>query len=504
MTEIDLPNSKGQDAALDYDAATQFVYVALADGTLQAVDAARKTGAHSLKSLPDASAIVHDDANVYVVGKDAQQLQVVRKADWSVVASSPLPEAAAGSLWLDGKRERVYVPTRQGNLLTYSAGAAPQALGTTPLGPNLGHVAGSADTLYAASGSQVLALGLDSGQVRSSAPQSGPITGVTYDSRTELVWLTTADHHLMAVNGQTLQPEHVLMAKSADSLSFDPDLRFIYTFGSGGFGAYDTNTNEQWAQVDVGDSSVQNGVADAVNHLIFAYLADAGKLAIYAWGVTGSGPVTGGGGGGTAPLGAAGSTSSAGNSSGAGSASAANSSGASGTSSLGGSSASPAGATSSAVGGSGIGNGSTSTNSNSSTPSNLGTTSGSSTVGGSSSSFGTSSGSSSGGSSSSFGTFSGSSSGGTSSSFGTTSTGTSGGSTGGSTTTSGSSTSDAGSTGTSGGGGASSGSGAGGTGGGGGSTEGPGANGSHGSTGATGGIGAGTVGGALGGATSGI
>ncbi|HEX6511571.1 MAG TPA: hypothetical protein VF157_04675 [Chloroflexota bacterium] len=297
-----LPEGKGQDAAVAYDGDLQAVYVAQASGQLTIVDAARKAVARTVAIMPDVSSIGFDGQFVYLAGA-AKPLQVIRKADWSMAGSAASPDPLAGSIWVDGQRDIIYAPTQQGDVLGFTGGASPSPASRGHLGAAGGPITGSGDTIYMASGSELSALSLPSGQVTAAATQLGPVTGLAFDGRTGLLWAPTADHLLLVVEGKTLQMQHTLSAKSSGGIVFDPGLRFIYTLGNG-FGSYDTNTNKQWAQIDL-ESPTPGGAANPTNHELYVYESAPAVVDVYAWGVSGSGPAAGSGGGGTAPLGTA-------------------------------------------------------------------------------------------------------------------------------------------------------------------------------------------------------
>ncbi|HLG74126.1 MAG TPA: hypothetical protein VK009_27210, partial [Chloroflexota bacterium] len=142
MTSIDLPNAKNQAAAVSYDGSLEAVYVAR-DGQLDVVDTAKKAVFKTVASLPHATAVTQDGSSVYVLAPGSQ-IEVVRKSDWTKEGDVSLPEPAVGSMWLDGKQDKLFVPTQQGNVLTLAGGGTPQVLGSTAVGQHLGAIAGSA------------------------------------------------------------------------------------------------------------------------------------------------------------------------------------------------------------------------------------------------------------------------------------------------------------------------------------------------------------------------
>src|SRR5262249_43333548 len=142
------------------------------------------------------------------------------------------------------------------------------------------------------------------------------VTGLVYDRRTSDLWATTGDHRLIVLDAGTLRTTTTLTAPESDRIAFDPDLRFVYTFGKTGFWAYDTNSRSPWSRVEVGGSGDVLGAVDANSHDLYVYESDLHVVAIYAWpgggndlsgaavdNGAGSTPVaTSGGGGVTAPV----------------------------------------------------------------------------------------------------------------------------------------------------------------------------------------------------------
>ena len=305
MTTVPLGGSKAQAAVLAFDGSLPAVYVAESSGTLSVVDAARNAVAKTVSTDPNIRSVGADDQFVYAVAAGAHQIQVLRKDGWSSSAALFSPESLAGTLWVDQAHHVVYAPTQHGSVVAFNAqpGAVPAL--RFEAGSDLGPITGGPDTVYVAGGRSLTSIDVASGQTRSAPLTDGPVTGLVYDGRTGLVWAVTGDHHLLAIDGTSLQVERSLAAASAASLVFDPGLRFMYAIGEGGFGSYDTNTMRQWAQVSTGDQATETGAVNATNHELYLYEPGSDQLTVYAWGVSGSGPVTGGGGGGTAPLGTA-------------------------------------------------------------------------------------------------------------------------------------------------------------------------------------------------------
>src|SRR5439155_961674 len=64
----------------------------------------------------------------------------------------------------------------------------------------------------------------------------------------------------------------------------------IYTFGSGDFGVYDTNTNLYTAQVPAEDPAAAAGAIDPATHAVFVLDGKMATLDLYAWGAAGLPP----------------------------------------------------------------------------------------------------------------------------------------------------------------------------------------------------------------------
>jgi hypothetical protein len=323
MTEIPVPAAGGSAATLAYDPGTQDVYLDEPGVGLAIVDTTKKAVDLTVPAAGSPGGITFDPRYLYVAAPGQNHIQVIHKGDWAAEPGADAPAPLSGGIWTDPPRNRLYTLTERGDVLAYVAGAAPQLQSTFDLGASgPGTFAASTGTLYVASAGRVTALDVSSGRSYSDQlADASAVTGLAYDERTGLLWATAEDHHLLVLDGQSLQPPRssgiggsgsppsstTFNAPSSSAVGFDGGLRFIYTFGSGGFGAYDTNFDIQTAQVDTGDPGMSSGAVDAINHAVYTYEPSHHVLGVYSWGAHGNAYTGPGGGGGTSQTGGAGS-----------------------------------------------------------------------------------------------------------------------------------------------------------------------------------------------------
>ena len=302
MTDVAVPGAAGTAAAMVYDPMLQAVYLARA-ASVQVIDTSKK--AVEASAQPGGDLLAYDQRYLYVATSGQPRVSVIAKDGWATAGNFSLSAGVAG-LWDDAVHDKLYVAAQTGDVQVFSGGATPQPSASYRLPGSFqaGTLAG--DTLYAATAGQLSAVDLSSGTIR-SAPLQGTAAAIAYDDQTPALWLTTAQRQLLLIDPHTLQTRDTLPAPSSRDIAFDPGERWIYTFGGAGFGSFDTNTDRQWAQVQVSGAQASTGTVDPINHEVYVYEAGAQKVAVYAWGASDMAPAGTGGGGGTAPLGTGGS-----------------------------------------------------------------------------------------------------------------------------------------------------------------------------------------------------
>jgi hypothetical protein len=326
LTKIPLPGPAGRGGAILDDPTARQVYLGRAGAGLVAINTADETVARTMKAVPDPSGIADDGKFLYLTSAQDNRLVTISKADWSITAEVKTEGAAPGGVWADPSRNQLAVlGAGSHDVEVYASGPEPAWRATYHLPtsaaprPGAGAFDSSRHVLYVAAGSTVFAVDLGAGQVRRLAdlqPSTTAITGLIYDARTNDLWATTTGGQVAVLAAQSGRAIKTLPAPDHDQLAFDPNLRFMFTFGQGGFWAYDTNTIAPWARVDLAAPDGALGAVDLETDDVYVYVGGANAVTVFKW------PAGGGGAGSalTTGTGATGSSGTVGGATGTGSA----------------------------------------------------------------------------------------------------------------------------------------------------------------------------------------
>jgi YVTN family beta-propeller protein len=300
VAKITLPGKPGHGDWVTYDPGTDKVYVALHESGVAVIDAASNSVAATVDPIKGPNGIAYDARYVYAAAGDSNELVVVSKQDWQIVARVKTKGKTPDGVWFDAAHGRVLVACDDSNWIEiYNGGAYPRLVRTDYLlpfqaksGPDVGVIVPQKGRLYMPDDNYVEALDLSTGEIGGRwvdthlpVTKTGATKNMAYDSRTNRLWVGTTAKRVLVLNADTLRTIRSIPAHGGiDEVALDPGLRLLYAFESSarGFDIFSLDGMRAAGFVSTGVGNTHTGAVNPKTHRVYAYEGDANILAVYA------------------------------------------------------------------------------------------------------------------------------------------------------------------------------------------------------------------------------
>ncbi len=298
VAKIALPGKGGHGDWVTYDPDTKDVYVALHESGVAIVDTVARKVVADVEPVKGPNGIAYDAGYVYAAAGDSNELVVISKGDWKIAGRVKTKGTSPDGVWVPSLGTVVVASDDNNWLEVYSGGATPHLIRTIDLlpahpksGPDVGVYVSSKRLLYMPDDSLVEAVDVNTGKITrwvdTQVPlaKTGGTKNMSYDPKTNRLWVGTTAKKVLVLDADTLKVVGSTPARAAiDQVSWDPELRLIYTFegSANGFEVFNADTMEAVAYVDTGSGNTHTGDVDPRTHLVYPYEGDANVVGVYA------------------------------------------------------------------------------------------------------------------------------------------------------------------------------------------------------------------------------
>jgi YVTN family beta-propeller protein len=280
---IQLPGKGGHGDVVVADPGAHVVYVSQSpDNNVIVIDTATNTIKAVIGNVPGGTGIAYDQDHVFVSAADADQVAVISKATWSVIATVPSGGKSPDAIYVDSQDHTVFVANVDSNNMEFFSESAPfKVLGNLPLQPanaksDLGAYADKTNTIYQANDSSVVVIDAATRTIKKvislPLPAGAAAKDMYYDARSDVLWVGTSEKEILAINPATGSViANVATPSGMDQISSDDTgLLFLGESKAGVMGVVDTNTHKYLTSIPT----------EADTHTL-AYLPNSGLVYVY-------------------------------------------------------------------------------------------------------------------------------------------------------------------------------------------------------------------------------
>ena len=281
---IRLPGTGGHGDVVVADPGAHQVYVAQSpDNNVVVIDTAANT-IRTVIAVPAANGIAYNPDYVFVAEAKANQVAIISKATWRVIATVPAGGKTPDAIYEDSQDHMVFVTNDGSNNTEYFSESAPfKVLGNIPLqpskpktGPDLGTYAPKTNTIYQSDDNNVVTIDAATRTIKKviSLPLAAGVGAkdMYYDPRRDVLWVGTSGKEILAINPATGSViAKVKTPAGADQLSSDgAGMLFLGQAKAGVMGVVDMDTHQYLASIPT----------EADTHTL-DYLPNSGLVYVY-------------------------------------------------------------------------------------------------------------------------------------------------------------------------------------------------------------------------------
>jgi hypothetical protein len=281
---IRLPGKGGHGDVVVADPGAHQVYLAQSpDNNVVVIDTAANT-IRTVIAVPAATGIAYNQDYVFVSETKANQVAIISKATWRVIATVASGGKTPDAIYVDSHDHMVFVSNVGSNNTEYFSESAPfKVLGNIPLqpskpkaGPDLGTYAPKTNTIYQSDDNDVLAIDAATRTIKKviSLPLAAGAAAkdMYYDPRRDVLWVGTSGKEVLAINPATGSViANVKTPAGADQVSSDGAGMLFLGLGKGRvMGVVDMDTHQYLASIPT----------EADTHTL-DYLPNSGLVYVY-------------------------------------------------------------------------------------------------------------------------------------------------------------------------------------------------------------------------------
>jgi YVTN family beta-propeller protein len=241
LKSIPLPGVGGHGDVVAADPAAHRVYVAQSpDNNVVVIDTRTQTIGAVIGNVPSANGIAYSDDYVFVAEATTNQVAVISKDTWKVIAQVPAGGTTPDAIYYDSRDHTVFVANDDSNTMeSFSATAPFKVLGSIQLtsnpmtGPDLGTYVAATDTIYQSDDNNVLVINAATRKIEKvfslSPPTGAAAKDMYYDPRLDVLWVGTSAAEILAINPNTGSVlAKVATASGMDQISGDQRQRLLF------------------------------------------------------------------------------------------------------------------------------------------------------------------------------------------------------------------------------------------------------------------------------------
>jgi DNA-binding beta-propeller fold protein YncE len=280
---IQLPGKGGHGDVVAADPGAHMVYVSQSpDDNVVVIDTATNTIKAVIGNVSGGTGIAYDQDYVFVSAASADQVAIISKATWSVIATVPSGGKSPDAIYVDSRDHTIFVANVDSNNMEFFSESAPfKVLGNFPLQPanaksDLGAYADKTNTIYQANDNSVVVIDAATRTIKKvislPLPAGAAAKDMYYDAGSDVLWVGTSEKEILAINPTTGSVvANVATPSGMDQISSDDTgLLFIGESKAGVMGVVDTTTHKYLASIPT----------EADTHTL-AYLPNSGLVYVY-------------------------------------------------------------------------------------------------------------------------------------------------------------------------------------------------------------------------------
>lgn len=242
LKSISLPGTGGHGDVVAADPVAHRVYIAQSpDNNVVVINTWTQTVAAVIGNVASANGIAFSRDYVFVAEASTNQVAVISKRSWKVVASVPAGGKTPDAIYYNSLDNSVSVANDDSNNMEFLSATAPfKVLGTLQLmpsnpvsGPDLGTYAAVTNTIYQSDDNNVLLIDPVTRKIKKMfslpLPAGAAAKDMYYDYRRNVLWVGTSAAEILAVNPNTGSVlAKVPTASGMDQISGDQQQRLLF------------------------------------------------------------------------------------------------------------------------------------------------------------------------------------------------------------------------------------------------------------------------------------